>query len=462
MNAATASPNRLFPVEFQRLNREGYQIVPFILSKSQCKQTISQLHDMFENLRPQSDPLHFDRNLLRTHIPQCMLRAESYGLVVHFGAGHLEPVWRVRENRALVNVFKRIYGYDNDASYQFLSSFQGYTYTPPIEYAASPRYEQVQRFRLDQGVYRPGCHTSVQGFQSLTKAGPRDDTMTVLVGSHHYHAEFVHRFRAPRQSCQRVMLRPHEVEWYKAQKGVREIDVVHDAGDLILWDSRLVYCFKTAEKGRRPPRARIGMNVCMKPASLSHIQPDGQRVAFRDQDLNEIVRRKLNFLVTRRTTSHDPHHGIVYGLLPSHGLPESRLDMTLPPPFPFLSMTPLGQHLAGLGILSVDEEVEVYTNLTSSSDPGRAPHRIRTEIKMDVPPPPPPPPPQSPRTRFAKRARVQDAPPARVQDVPPPSPKRPVVAAVFESLDQQHRVRPTTSKNIVIWQPVTRPDPMLE
>lgn len=455
----TSELKRVFPVEFNQLNRYGFQIIPSVLTAVQCKQRISEIHDIFEGLRPPSDPLHFDRELKHTHTVQRMLRAEAYGMINNFGSGHFEPIWRVRENRLLVNVYKRLYGYENDCdnkTFQFLCSFQGLTYSPPIEFAMNPRREQLRRFRIDQGVFLPGRHVSVQGFQTLTKATINDDAMVVLAGSHLYHAEFIRLFRTQRRSCRRIMLQSREVKWFLDQPGVVEVVIVHSAGDLVLWDARTVYFYQTAIKGRRTPRPRIGVNVCMKPAWLSHIEPDGERVMFTEKQLHDIVRRRITFLLTNRTTSGDPHHGVAHGFLPSHGLPKYTTEMKLPAPRPLQGHSELSQRLAGLGILSSKEEIEVYNDLKAAGNGIRAPVRVQTE-------------PEGKREPRPKRPRAtqslspsdpdetaseedQQAPPKRARHEQPVMVVEP--DAVFQRLDQQHRVRPTAQSTMVIWAPL--------
>lgn len=79
----------------------------------------------------------------------------------------------------------------------------------------------------------------MQGLVSLYDATPSTGGLTVLPGTHLEHEAFVERLH--RESCTDFVRIPKS-DPFLTSKAYRPLLVTCKAGDLLLWDSRLVHC----------------------------------------------------------------------------------------------------------------------------------------------------------------------------------------------------------------------------
>ena len=115
-------------------------------------------------------------------------------------------------------------------------------------------------------IAKPTSKLTVQGLLALTKATRATGGLLVVPGSHKRHAELM--------SCQ-----GHDGDFVCVESG-DPIDVsesrlvVCEAGDLVLWDSRVVHCntcaLETPDAAAHPldQLLRAAVYVCMCPASF--------------------------------------------------------------------------------------------------------------------------------------------------------------------------------------------------
>ena len=121
-----------------KLNEYGYCVIPNILSKNECDDTIGKIWDWLESLET-----GINRNDKNTWAPPNW-PPSIHGIIQNLRVGHEQFVWNVRTNKNVINVFRKIWKSDD-----LLVSFDGINITKPMEIT---KYRNTnQWFHIDQG-----------------------------------------------------------------------------------------------------------------------------------------------------------------------------------------------------------------------------------------------------------------------------------------------------------------------
>jgi ectoine hydroxylase-related dioxygenase (phytanoyl-CoA dioxygenase family) len=203
------------------------------------------------------------------------------GIVNGAGMGQSDFLWYLRTLPKVKNVFAKIWGTEN-----LLVSFDGANIFRPWHHGF--RKTVCGWWHVDQGRAKVGRH-AVQGLVSLFAADSSTGGLTVVPKSHLRFAEVTEDQQNPLQDY--CTVQPY---CPVLQELPRKL-VTCQAGDLVLWDSRLIHANAPAVESPITPADRLLRAVgyvCMTPTSFASEEVlIGRRAAYEH----------------RFSTSHWPH-----------------------------------------------------------------------------------------------------------------------------------------------------------
>lgn len=274
------------------LREKGYAIIPNLLADYECESMINNCWNYLENATSlMKRPMKRDDE---STWPTYYNLYPTRGMIMkHYGIGHSQLVWDVRQNEKIIDVFSKLWRTPPE---ELLVSFDGASFAPPPE-ITHRGYYRSDWFHFDQSTRRPGLEC-VQSWVTALDVTKGDATLSVLEGSHKYFPSFT---PAKESNKDWVKLQGHEVAWFQA-RGCKQVDIECPAGSLVLWDSRTAHMGKQPTKQRRNPNIRCVVYVCYTPRS---------KATPKD------VRRKIDMFENLRTTNHWPHRPIVVSKEPN-------------------------------------------------------------------------------------------------------------------------------------------------
>jgi hypothetical protein len=279
----------------QTLNTYGVAVIPNILNNKECEENIKSLWKELNILTSNMDfPLKMnDKNTWKTLYELYPLHSM---LIQHFGIGHLQTSWNIRQNKKISKIFSQIHKSKQD---ELLVSFDGLSLHLPPEDTKKGWYRGTQWFHTDQSSeHNELC---IQGMITLYDVNDNDATLAILEGSHKYHKSFF-------QSKNDIV----KEDWYKLNKDQNEMQyflnkgcqpfcIKATKGSLILWNSKTFHQGIEPQKGREQKNTRLVIYVCMTPKSWA---------------TESIIKKKQKALEELRTTSHWPHRPKLFPLKP--------------------------------------------------------------------------------------------------------------------------------------------------
>lgn len=215
-------------------------------------------------------------------------------LVQHYGIGHFQSVWNVRQHPSISAVFSELH---NTPSESLITSFDGVSLHFPPEVTGRAFYRNTW-LHTDQAFSNKAY--CAQGLVPLFDVEKGDATLLVLEGSHLLHEEFGKEFGLSKEKDDWWKLTPEQVDWY-ISKGCKPAAVLAKAGDLVLWDSRTIHQGKESDKDRARPTHRLVFYVCQEP----------RRNATPLQ-----IKKKQDAFKKRRMTTHWPAKNKLFGVNP--------------------------------------------------------------------------------------------------------------------------------------------------
>jgi len=304
-----------------KLTQTGVAVIPNILFKQECDDLINQTWDLLYNLTRQ-----LDKPIMKTDELSYRTIYELYPLhsmlIQHFGVGHSQFVWNVRQNPKVVDVFSKLWKVKSE---KLLVSFDGLSVHMPPETTKRGWYKQNEWLHTDQSFRKTGLHC-IQGMISLYDVNEEDATLQILEKSNIYHEEFGNTI-SEKSVKDWYKLSSPEVNWY-TQKGCQVKRVICSAGSMILWDSRTMHQGVEPIQTRKYPNFRTVVYVCMTPRNLASTYQ---------------IKKKQKAFIDKRMTSHWPHHIKLFPKNP-HTYGKSVPSI---PVLPDPNLTNLGKKLSG-------------------------------------------------------------------------------------------------------------------
>ena len=313
----------------QRLQRYGVAIVPHLLCEEECALLVSKQWDVLETLTAKFE-VPIRRNDVTTWDSFSSLGGLHSMLLQHWGVGHAEASWYVRQHPAVVAFQANLHGC---APEQLVVSFDGMSMHLPPEFRNGKGC--VEKTRSETHGLHTDCSYAttttttpiIQGYVTGTEARPGDATFAFLEGSHALHATCGAHFKlTDKADWHKLTL--EQVRWYKEEHGCVERHVVCPAESMVLWNSKTIHCGREASIARAQPNVRHIVYVCYAPRShLTEKQLERKRTVYK----------------ASRTTTHHPHKSALFAKIPRlYGKPVPNIS-----PLPIPTLTPLGTRLAG-------------------------------------------------------------------------------------------------------------------
>lgn len=299
----------------------GVAIIPKVIDEEECTHMLSGICDYFEHIT-QSWATPFRRNDQSTWREFYKLLPLHSMLIQHWGVGHTQASWNLRQNPKIVEIFSKLW---NTRPEDLLVSFDGLSFNLPPEVTNKGWFNQSW-LHTDQSYTRNGFEC-IQSWVTALDVNENDATLLVLEGSNQYHGEFGRTFGiTDREDWYK--LTDQELRFYTETKQCRPVRITCGKGDLVLWDSRTIHCGVEAVRGRTQANFRAVIYLCYLP-----------RLGTSDTN----IRKKQKAFNELRTTKHHPQKSLLFGKSPrTYG---SELPTITPPNSPVL--TDLGRRLAG-------------------------------------------------------------------------------------------------------------------
>lgn len=309
------------------LAEHGVAIIPSVLNQEECWTMLTKMWEFFEEITVDA-PTPVRRgdestwNTLLDYMP-----AHSM-LFQHWGVGHADFAWWLRQHPAVVEVFSTMW---NTPAEDLLVSFDGASFQAPPDRAGNPTPRrgwgsEKHWLHSDQSLRRPN-RECIQGWVTALPVEDGDATLGVVTKSHQYHEEVARRWPALVGPKNWVRYDDEVVHFFET-KGGEHVRITCPAGSLVLWDSRTAHQGAPPLKDRATPKFRAVCYVCYLPRSIAAPK--------------DIVKKREAY-TARRTTSHWPNRAINFALKPrTYGktLPRARGARVA-------ALSALGRKLAG-------------------------------------------------------------------------------------------------------------------
>ncbi|KAK6909667.1 hypothetical protein L486_00686 [Kwoniella mangroviensis CBS 10435] len=314
------------------LERDGYVVVPNVISKEQCKEFQQKAWEWLESF-----PYGFKRDDKSTWTNEHLPYSTTGGLYNRYSVNHEDFVWKIRTEPAIIKIFEQIWGTED-----LIASFDGMNASLPINPKTGRKDISTTKAwpHIDQNPRTVQNFELYQGIANLSPNGPEDGGLCVLKGSHKLHQEYfdhIGGFKLDQDAGVKengYNYKIDEMDWFEGI-GCEEVKVCAGEGDLILWDSRTIH-WNASPTGEQ---TRFVTYVCYCPKTLMS---------------SEELAVKAQIFKDRKGTTHFPYMNRVpaerpgyYNALPRR--PDGQLDpanRTRPMNEP--EETPLMRKLAGV------------------------------------------------------------------------------------------------------------------
>tara|TARA_B100000795_G_C22795219_1_gene439005 strand:+ start:1844 stop:2833 length:990 start_codon:yes stop_codon:yes gene_type:complete len=309
------------------LEKFGVAIIPSVLTDEECEEMVSGMWDFFEHITQnwagkKTDKKPINRNDKSTWSNFYKLYPMHSMLIQHWGAGHAQVSWDLRQKEKIAEIFSYFWECDKE---ELLVSFDGLSFNFPPEVINRGYFRGNTWYHADQSFTRTKFEC-VQSWVTGLDVEEGDATLTVYEGSHKFQEEFAEKFGVTDKS-----------DWYKLNeyeevfyitKGCKRVNIMCPKGSLVFWDSRTIHCGTEARKNRENKKFRAVVYLCYQP---------------REKITPALLRKKIKAFETLRTTNHWSTKPKLFAKNPrTYGNPLPEITAIVPP-----VLTELGQKLAG-------------------------------------------------------------------------------------------------------------------
>uniref|UniRef100_A0A6B2LAA0 Phytanoyl-CoA dioxygenase n=1 Tax=Arcella intermedia TaxID=1963864 RepID=A0A6B2LAA0_9EUKA len=194
------------------------------------------------------------------------------GIICSDGVGQSELMWYARSLPKVHTIYSKIWD-----TTELMTSFDGYCFWRPFEYKQEWRTQNAKWYHLDQNGSNKPHRICIQGFLNVFPSGPNDGGLVIVPKTHT--TIFTQIFANTTQwkgKSDWIPLHNNRALWENMlpKAGLSPIKVCAEAGDFVVWDSRIIHCNAAAEDSREiptdgtllPPR-RLVTYICMTPKS---------------------------------------------------------------------------------------------------------------------------------------------------------------------------------------------------
>jgi hypothetical protein len=305
----------------ETIDRFGVAIIPAVLDNAECAAMENGMWQTLETWTKKWDtPIRKNKPNSWQHLTE--LKPINSMLIQHFGLGHAQFVWDLRQNPRCVEMFSTLWGSDPA---DLLVSFDGASFHMPSEVTKKGWNRSGPRLHSDQCFHRNEFEC-VQSWVTAFDVNEGDATLAFLEGSNQLHADFAAHF-GPGGKDDWKMLHEHELDFYRS-RGCAEMYIRCPKGSMVLWDSRTIHCGVEPARGRAASNFRCVVYLCYMPRYRA--------------DESQLIKKRQAY-EERRMTSHWPCKVKLFPLTPRFYESESKAVSPLNAPV----LNDLGMRLAG-------------------------------------------------------------------------------------------------------------------
>ena len=315
----------------------GVAIIPNVLNEEECTAVVSGIWDFLEHIT-QAWAVPIKRGVAPSINdiaggsvrPQAELSLKEFYklypmhsmLIQHWGVGHAQVSWDLRQNEKIVDIFAHFW---KCSANDLLVSFDGLSFNPPPEITKRGWNKQNTWYHTDQ-TYTENKFKCIQSWVTGLDVNDGDATLSLMEGSNKYHKEFAEHFGITDKKNWFKLTKEQE-EFYN-EKGCHYKNIKCPKGSLVFWDSRTIHCGIEAAKTRLMPNFRAIVYLCYMPRQLCS---------------KANLKKKQKAFEELRATSHWPCKPTLFSKSPrTYG---GEMPVITPIPAPIVSS--LGRQLAG-------------------------------------------------------------------------------------------------------------------
>jgi ectoine hydroxylase-related dioxygenase (phytanoyl-CoA dioxygenase family) len=304
-----------------KLDKYGVAIIPNILNTEEINQFKSSSWDYLEHITQK-----FDKPIKREDQTSWRSFKDLFTmhsmLMQHFGIGHSQFNWDIRQNPKVANIFSKIWDVNKK---DLITSFDGASIHFPPEITNLGWYRGNDWFHCDQSFTRNDFEC-IQSWVTAYDVNPGDATLAFLEKSHKYHKDFgKHQKITDKKDWYK--LNEDEIKYF-IDKGCKKSYIKCPAGSIVFWDSRTIHCGRECMKERENPNFRLVSYVCMMP---------------RKNTPQKIIEKRIKAFEDLRTTTHWANNIKLFGKIPrTYGKELQPIEAINPP-----VLTELGRRLVG-------------------------------------------------------------------------------------------------------------------
>lgn len=267
------------------LDEYGVAIITGLLNETETQSMRNEMWNFLEHIS-QNFSTPINRNNPQTWKAFKTLYPSHSMLLQHWGVGHSQMMWDLRQNLKIIEVFAKIY---NTTPENLLVSFDGASFHFPPEITNFGWFRRATNLHTDQSFLR-NDKECIQSWMTANPIEEGDATLTFLESSHKFHKDCAIQFGI-KDKADWYKLNSEQLDFYNS-KGCKQKYISCPEGSLVLWDSRTIHCGIQPVKGRLQPKIRCVGYVCYTPKEWAS-----------KKDLEKRIQTFDNL----RMTSHWPH-----------------------------------------------------------------------------------------------------------------------------------------------------------
>ncbi|CAE6970015.1 Kcnh2, partial [Symbiodinium sp. KB8] len=219
--------------KLEHLQKEGYVVLADVLAPNE----VEEATDRFWSYLSASSAGAVQRESPLTWQSHLWPGQDYNGLINSGGIGQSDFMWYVRSNPKVIAAFADVWDVDKE---DLIVSFDGCcAFRPP---SIDPRWRtRAGWFHTDQNGRTTGSDfVCAQGLVALTDGDEATGGLAVLPGTHRSHEAIFQRYPLERENDFFILPRSDELlsEAHHSKPHIVKVK----AGDLVLWDSRLIHC----------------------------------------------------------------------------------------------------------------------------------------------------------------------------------------------------------------------------
>ena len=167
----------------------GVAIIPNVLEKDECDKMVDMIWEFFEKIS-ESWEMPINRNDTKTWREFYKLYPLHSMLIQHWGIGHIQASWDIRQNINIVEIFAYFWDCDVD---DLLVSFDGLSFNLPPEITKKGWYRGNTWYHTDQS-FTTNEFKCIQSFITGLDINEYDSTLSFIEKSNNYHEEFKNHY----------------------------------------------------------------------------------------------------------------------------------------------------------------------------------------------------------------------------------------------------------------------------